>query len=55
MVETIYMLDQFTNILEMAIAFILSVYLIRFADCIWYYIYYYNDNTDDEEINSYDT
>ena len=54
MTEATYMLDQFINILEMAIAFLLTVYLIRCADCIAYHIhyYYYEDNTDGEEFNS---
>jgi len=49
--ENIYMLDQFINILEMSIAFLISIYLIRLADNMGYYCYrrYYYSNTAVEE------
>jgi len=45
--ENIDMLDQFINSLEMCIAFVISGYLIRLADNL-YYIYFYR-NTEQEE------
>ena len=38
--ESIYILDEFINILDMSIAFLISVYLIRVADNLGHYCYY---------------
>ena len=47
--EHIYISEQFINILEMSIACLISVYLIRLADNLGYVYYRYYTNTEVEE------
>ena len=58
MTEHIYLLNQFITILEMSIALLISVYLIRMADHLWYscyYRYYYSNTAVEETFESEST